>query len=376
MKVLHLISGGDTGGAKTHVISLVKGLGQYVDVKIICFINDAFYREAMAAGLDIEVFEQKKRYDMSVISKLKEEIKSEEYDIIHCHGARANFIAFFLKGKVDVPFITTVHSDYKLDFKDNPYKRIVYTTLNSTSLKKFDYYIAISSNFKKMLVDRGFDEDKIFTVYNGIDLKSELDYVSKEEFLNRYNINGDGKTIVGIMARLDAVKDHETFIKAAYNVLKKREDVLFLIAGVGNDEERLKSMVRDLGISEQVHFLGYVIDHYSFFNAIDINVLTSVSESFPYVILEGSRLKKTIISTNVGGIGDLVENGYNGWLIDVGDSVQLANRIISFLDDNNSIKVLGENLYKTVEDNFSSDKMAQNHVKIYEKIIENRRKPV
>ena len=68
MKVLHLISGGDTGGAKTHVISLVKGLGEYVDAKIICFIEDAFYIEAKEAGLNIEVYKQKKRYDMSVIS--------------------------------------------------------------------------------------------------------------------------------------------------------------------------------------------------------------------------------------------------------------------------------------------------------------------
>ena len=315
MKILHLISGGDTGGAKTHVISLVKGLDEYVDTKIICFIEDTFYKEAMEAGLNIEVFEQKKRYDMSVVSKLENEIKKEDYDIIHCHGARANFIAAFLRKKVNKPFITTIHSDYKLDFKDNPYKKIVYTAINSCSLKKFDYYIAISSNFKNMLVDRGFNKDKIFTVYNGIDLEGNIKYCSKEEFLSRYNIDGEGKTVIGIMARLDAVKDHETFLNAAYGVLQERKDVIFLIAGTGNDEKRLKSMVEDLGISENVFFLGYVVDQYSFFNAIDINVLTSISESFPYVILEGARLKKTIISTEVGGVGDLIKNGYNGWQI-------------------------------------------------------------
>ena len=373
MKVLHLISGGDTGGAKTHVVSLVKGLGEYVNAKIICFIEDAFYKEAKEAGLNIEVYKQMKRYDMSIISKLKKEIIQEGYDIIHCHGARANFIAMFLKGKVEVPFITTVHSDYKLDFKDNPYKKIVYTTINSIALKKFDYYIAISSNFKRMLVERGFNEDKIFTVYNGIDLDGEIDYVSREEFLNRYNINGENKTIVGIMARLDLVKDHETFIKAAYRVLQERKDVLFLIGGTGNDEERLKSMVEKMGISNNVHFLGWIDDQYSFFNAIDINVLTSVSESFPYVILEGARLKKTIISTDVGGISDLIKNGYNGWLIEVGDSEALAKYINSFLEDKSRIKLLGDNLYKTVEDGFSADKMALSHFQIYEKIIESRR---
>lgn len=60
MKILHLISGGDTGGAKTHIISLAKELNKLVEIKIICFIEDAFYYEALDAGINIEVFEQKK----------------------------------------------------------------------------------------------------------------------------------------------------------------------------------------------------------------------------------------------------------------------------------------------------------------------------
>ncbi|MSS42512.1 glycosyltransferase family 4 protein [Anaerosalibacter bizertensis] len=373
MKVLHLISGGDTGGAKTHIINLLTELDKIMDVKIICFLKGDFFHDLKAKGINIEVFKQKKRYDMSIVSQLREEIEREDYDIIHCHGARANFIAMFLKTKVKGPFITTIHSDYKLDFKDNPYKNIVYTAINTISLKKFDYYIAISTNFKQMLVERGFDSNSIFTIYNGIDLETDLNYISKEKFLERYNINAKGKTIVGIAARLDLVKDHDTFIEGAYKVLQKRKDIIFLIAGDGSEKERLVSKAQDLNISEYVYFLGFIKDPYSFFNAIDINILTSVSESFPYVILEGARFKKTIISTDVGGISDLIRNGHNGFLIDVGDSEALAKNINFLLDNKSSIKILGENLYENVKDNFSSQKMALDHFKVYKKIIETRR---
>ena len=88
----------------------------------------------------------------------------------------------FLKHKINKPIITTIHSDYRLDFKDNFYKRVVYTAINSIALRKLDYYIAISNSFRQMLVERGFREDKIFTVYNGIDMEGEMDYVSREEF--------------------------------------------------------------------------------------------------------------------------------------------------------------------------------------------------
>ena len=83
IKVLHLISGGDTGGAKTHIFSLMKGLKNLVDARIICFIKDSFYDEAKDLGYNIKVFPQKSRADMSVVKKLREEIDREKFDIIH-----------------------------------------------------------------------------------------------------------------------------------------------------------------------------------------------------------------------------------------------------------------------------------------------------
>ena len=374
MKVLHLISGGDTGGAKTHIISLLKGLNKLIDADVICFLEDTFYEDAKAAGINIKVFKQKSRSDMSVVNRLVEEIEKENYDIIHCHGARANFIAMFLKRKVKLPLITTIHSDYKLDFKDNIYKKFVFTTLNTIALKIFDYYIAISDTFKGMLVERGFKKDEIFVAYNGIDLDVPPEFEGKDKFLKAYNIDYEDKMIVGIVARLDLVKDHETFIKAAKIVLKKNKNILFLIAGDGNEEQRLRDIVAEFKIEDNVHFLGFVKKPYSFFNSIDVNVLTSVSESFPYVILEGARMKKTVISTKVGGVSKLIQDDNNGYLIPIGDENALAEKIEILYSNKEKIKTMGQNLYQVVANNFSSDSMAQQHVKIYKEIADKWRK--
>lgn len=374
MKVLHLISGGDTGGAKTHIIALLKGLNKLIDANVICFLEDTFYEDAKEAGINIKVFKQKSRSDMSVVKRLVDEIDKESYDIIHCHGARANFIAMFLKRKVKRPLVTTIHSDYKLDFKDNVYKKFVFTTLNTIALKIFDSYIAISDTFKEMLVQRGFKKDKIYVAYNGIDLDVIPELETKEEFLKNFNIDHEGKIIVGIVGRLDLVKDHETFIKAANIVLKKNKNILFLIAGDGNEEQRLKEIVKEFKIEKDVRFLGFVKKPYSFFNAIDVNVLSSVSESFPYVILEGARMKRTVISTQVGGVSKLIKDDYNGFLIPVGDENALAEKINILYNDPEKIRIMGENLYKDVEANFSSDSMAEQHVKIYKEITHKWRK--
>lgn len=370
MKVLHLISGGDTGGAKTHIISLIKGLDKIIEPKVICFMDGDFYQDTKKAGIDIEVYNQKNRFDLSVVKKLVDLIKNKNYDIVHCHGARANFIGMFLKNKINIPMITTIHSDYKLDFKDNFYKNIVFTTLNTIALKKFNYYIGISDEFKDMLISRGFKKEKIYTAYNGIDFNEDIHFVSKKEFLDRYNIDNGDKTIVGILARLDQVKDHSTFIKAANLVLKDNKDIIFLIAGDGFEKDKLKAMVKEFKIEDNVYFLNYVKDPYSFFNAIDINVLTSVSESFPYVILEGAKMKKTIISTKVGGLDALIDDGYNGYLIDIGNEVQLKDKLNLLIHNKDKIKTMGDKLYRDVKENFSSDSMAKRHVEIYREIIE------
>lgn len=369
MKVLHIISGGDTGGAKTHIISLLRGLNGLVDARVVCFIQDTFYEDAKKAGINIDVYKQKSRSDMSVVERLADDIKNDGYDMVHCHGARANFVAMFLKRRINKPMITTIHSDYKLDFKDNFYKRLVYTSLNTLALKAFNYYIAISDSFKDMLKNRGFKEESIFVAYNGIDFEGLPEVKTKEEFLSQYNIDHKGRPIVGIVARLDAVKDHETFIKAANSVIKSNKDIIFLIAGEGNDEKRLKAMVSSLGLNDNIFFLGYVKDTDSFYNAIDINVLTSISESFPYVILEGARMKKTIITTNVGGIKNLIRDGENGYLIKVGDYEALAQRIISLTKDSSLLNSLGQQLFEDVNNNYSSSAMGKRHLEIYNEIL-------
>ncbi len=368
MKVLHLISGGDTGGAKTHIINLLCGLKDKVEVKLVCFIDGPFAEDLKKHGIDVEVIEQRSRFDFSVVNKLKDLIESENYEIVHSHGARANLISYFLKKKVKAKFITTVHSDYLLDFKDNFYKNIVFTNLNKFALKRFDNYIAVSDSFKDMLVSRGFDKDKIFTIYNGIFLQDRA-IKDKENYLKEKNIAYKDKFIVGILARLDKVKDHETFLRAAREVLDKDKSVIFLIAGDGQDKEHLLSLSKELALESNVYFLGNETHPYDFLNAIDINVLCSLSESFPYVIMEGGSLKKATIASKVGGIPKIILDGETGKLFEKQDYKSLAVHILDLKNNDDERKKLGENLYSRIIDNFTHIKMAEKHVDIYKKIV-------
>jgi len=369
MKVLHLISGGDKGGAKTSVFALLLALNEEIDVTIACFTEGVFYREIQDMSINSVLFKQKHRNDLSIITRLAKYIRQGGYDIIHAHGARANFISMLLKPFVRVPIITTVHSDYKLDFTDNLYKKIFYTSLNAIALRTLDYYIGVSEKFREMLIERGFDASRVFSVYNTIDFEREIPYCSKDEFLARFDVDSEGKKLVGIVGRFDYVKGHDIFLKAAAEVLKKRDDVLFLMAGEGFEEPNLRTQAEKLGISNKIVFTGFVSDIFSFINAIDINVCASRSESFPYMLLEGALMKKPTVSTDVGGISDMIENGVSGALVPEGDHEALATAIMHYMENEETGRGHGENLYAHAKENFSRESMKRKSIEIYKTVL-------
>ena len=372
MKVLHLISGGDKGGAKTSVFALLLALNEDIDVTIACFTEGVFYQEIQEMPIHSVLFKQKHRNDLSIITRLSRYIKEGNYDIIHAHGARANFISMLLKPFIKVPIITTVHSDYKLDFTENLYKKIFYTSLNVIALRTIDYYIGVSESFREMLIERGFDGNRVFSVYNTIDFSRELSYCSKYEFLGRYNIDHEGKTLVGIIGRFDYVKGHDIFLRAVAKVLKQRDDVLFLMAGEGSEEPTLRALATELGIADKVIFTGFVTDIFSFINAIDINVCASRSESFPYMLLEGALMKKPTVSTDVGGISDMIIDGC-GTLVAESNYSALAEAILAYINDPALGKTHGEALYNHAKANFSRESMKRKSIDIYKSVLRTER---
>jgi glycosyltransferase involved in cell wall biosynthesis len=369
IKVLHLISGGDIGGAKTHVLSLVNELSKSIPVKVICFMEGDFYEEGKAMGLDIEVFSQKRRYDLSVVAKLEALIRKEGYSIIHSHGARANFITRFLKGKVHIPCITTVHSDFMQDFKGNLYKHLIYTTLNIFALKAFDYYIAISDDFNKMLQERGFQKDRIFSVYNGIDFNEPIKCMDKIDFLKQKGLEAIADSVlVGMAARLHPVKGHKVLLEAAALALKEYPNMHFLLAGDGDEKENLIELAKKLDILDHVHFLGHIYP-YDVYNSVDINVITSYTESFPYALLEGAKMHKASIASAVGGIPVLIKDDETGRLFDPGNSEDLANKLLDLANHEEKRRKLAEGLYEHAREHFSLEALAAQILEIYKKII-------
>ena len=127
MKVIHLISGGDTGGAKTHVHMLLRNLTSHIDVTMVCFMDGPFAQEARELGIPTVIFPSNNIF--RTLRELKQFILDGGYDLIHCHGARGNMMGAFLRRSTGLPTVSTVHSYYRVFFLVRPMEKYTFGIL-------------------------------------------------------------------------------------------------------------------------------------------------------------------------------------------------------------------------------------------------------
>lgn len=368
MKVIHLISGGDSGGAKTHVHSLLQNLSQTIEVTMVCFMDGPFAQEARELGIPTVIFPG---HDLlRICRKLKQFICDGGYQIIHCHGARGNLMGALLRRSTGLPVVSTVHSDYRLDYLGRPIARLIYGTTNTLALRQLDYRIGVSDAMVDLLISRGFDPDKLFAIYNGLDFSPRPISMERDAFLRSVGLEADGTCVIaGIAARLNPVKDVATLIRGFAKAHAVCPHLRLLIAGDGEDREMLGNLTRELGVEQQVCFAGWISDTDSFYHAIDINTLTSLSETFPYALTEGARAGLPTIASRVGGVPYLIEDGVTGLLFDAGDADALSHHLIALARDPKLRSHLGKRLYQKANDDFSLQSTLQRQLTIYETIL-------
>lgn len=368
MKVIHLISGGDSGGAKTHVLSLLQNLSQTIEVTMVCFMEGPFAQEARELGIPTEVYPG--RNLLRTLRLLKKKIRSGGYDLIHCHGARGNLMGVLLRRSTGLPVVTTVHSDYRLDYLGRPFSRISYGTINTLALRLLDYRIGVSDAMVDLLISRGFDPDKLFALYNGIDFTLPPPAVPRLEYLRSMGLQADGDTVVvGIAARLNPVKDISTLIRGFAKAHEACPGLRLLIAGDGEERSMLEGLARELGVDREVAFAGWISDTNTFYQSIDINTLTSLSETFPYALTEGARASLPTVSTRVGGVPYFIDHGINGFLFEPGDADALARHLTALAQDPVLRMHLGERLRQKGVAEYSLESTIERQLDIYRTVL-------
>ena len=367
MRILHMISGGDVGGAKTHVHTLLAGLTKTEDVLLACFMEGPFAREARELGIPTQVFTGSVP---AVVRRLQTLIREKDFEILHCHGSRANLVGSLLKKRTGLPTITTVHSDPRRDYMGRPLAALTYGNINQSALRKMDFWIGVSQPTVDMLHERGFDPNRTFVISNGVPFDLGEPAQDRETFLRSLGIEpAPGLTVFGIAARINPVKDMGTLIRAFARTVAACPTARLVIAGDGEQRKQMEALADQLCPAGTVAFAGWVADTHSFYSAIDVNMLTSLSEGFPYALPEGASRRCATIASNVGGIPNLVEHEVNGLLFTPRDVDTLADYMLRLARDPGLVRTYGARIYETALEKYSVEATVARQKEIYAAVL-------
>ena len=367
MKILHIAGGGDRGGAKTHILALCSRLKEEHQLKLLSMRKGEFADDARKLGIDtMEIQSGLLLRDFRIA---KNAVREFAPDIVHCHGAKANTVGVYLKMTLGCTVITTVHSDYRLDYMHSFLRRQTFGRVNSAALRLVDYHVTVSDNFKKMLIQRGFCPNNILTIYNGLDFSTPTPDFDRAEYLRQCGLDyEEGDVVLGIAARLTPVKDIPTLLRAFAKAHGREPRLKLLIGGDGEDMEKLMNLAKELGVEQQACFCGWVTDIGKFFKACDIDVLCSISESFPYSILEGVKEHCAVITSDVGGMQKLIDHGQNGFIFQPGDVETFADYMVRLASDDALRHSFAEKLLEKASRIYSLEGMAARQSEIYRTI--------
>ena len=232
------------------------------------------------------------------------------------------------------------------------HRRVVFPLRTFSALKyaRMDRLVAVSNAIAEALTRDGLPTERISVIHDAIPTSTqEWEWLgvstptlapvddTRRHAARRALAESDrldqSKRWIGNLAALGPDKDHETLISAAAIVLEQRPNVLFLIAGRGPEEPRLRSIIVQLGLLDGVVLLGHREEPGAVLAALDLFVLSSRDEGLGSVLLEAAACGVATVATAVGGVPEVVHHGETGLLVPPGDAAALARSIITLLDD-------------------------------------------
>jgi glycosyltransferase involved in cell wall biosynthesis len=298
---------------------------------------------------------------------LKRFMSEKKISLILTYHESSDFYGLALSIICNIPVIS---SRRDMSFKTQPHHRLAYRLGG----RYFDSVIAVSNAVKEEVVKRRwFPEERMLTIYNGINTANYGNAHDGAALKRRLGIHPESP-VVGMVANVRKIKGYHYFLHAAGIIHKYNRNVQFLI--IGNDWTQpgftiteLKRYGEEIGVSQNLHFLGGREDVADLISLFDVAVLASLSEGFSNVILEYMASSKPVVATEVGGNPELVVHDETGLLVPPADAHALADAILSILEDKETALRFGIAGRKRVEDKFELGKMIREYEDLFERVI-------
>jgi glycosyltransferase involved in cell wall biosynthesis len=360
IKVAFLIRSLDCGGTERQVVALAKAIDKgSFEITIVSFYSGgSLEKELETSGVRLISLNKGGRWDLpGFLSRFARCLRLLRPDVIHGYLDIPNLLALsakFLSPSTQIIWGARA-SDINLRHYD--WLRRLSFRLERIFSRFADCIIVNSNAGRRYLLSKGFPARKLRVVFNGID--TELFQPGREARAKvRMELGvSEDMLLVGLVGRLDPIKDHYTFLRAASLLRKERRNLRFVCVGSGPESyaRKLYQLADQLSLNEEVIWIGTRSDMTALYNALDINVSTSESESFSNVIGEAMACAVPCVVTDVGDSALIV--GDTGIVVPPQDPEALRAGLISCLQGDRS--EMGKRARLRIQENWSVQRLAE-----------------
>lgn len=370
--VLFIIDSFEQGGSERQAMQLLRQLhaSGCCRVHLACLQNRGSLRaEADQLGIgEIHEYVLNSFYDLNFVRQLRRLvhfIKEKEIDVVHTHCFYTNI--FGMTGA----FLAGVRGRVTSKGETDGFRTPMQKRAERAAFRLSHRVIANCLVVQNQLIREGVSPSKIIQHYNGLDLErlNVRAGLRREDALSEFGLPSD-RRYISIVANLrNPVKDHPMFLRAAARVRASVPDAGFLIAGEGELMESLRERAAQLGIHDDVCFIGRCDSVADLLFASDVGVLSSKAEGFANAILEYMAAGLPVVATDVGGAREAIADGETGYVVASGDDERMAERIIELLNKPERARAMGERGRLIVAEKFSCDRHLQNTLELYDELL-------
>jgi glycosyltransferase involved in cell wall biosynthesis len=350
--------GRDFRGGQEQALLLASGLlARGHALEFIAVRDSLLARRARHAGISTHgVSSQWRR--VSAARVVRRLVRERRVDVVHAsepHGLTSAWLALAHR---TVPVVVS---------------RRVELPLSSDSLSMARYRAAASivpvSNFvRESVLVSGFPPERVETIFVGVEVPPRISQKQKDAARARFSIP-DGSVCLGNVAVFVPEKGHVLLLRALAELRAQFPQLVLLLAGDGAEKADLESLARELGIQEMVRFLGFVPDVENVYAATDLFVFPSHQEPLACAMLSAMAKALPVVAFARGGNPEAIQDGINGLLVSELESHALATAIARLLTNLPEAQRLGEAARETVIARFSGDRMVEDTLRLYEKLV-------
>jgi glycosyltransferase involved in cell wall biosynthesis len=374
--VLELRSVRGTGGGPEKTILLgAEQANQARFAVTICYVRDSrdevFGIDQRAFAMDLAYIEVRERhsFDRRIWRQLTALVQERQIDIVHSHDYKTDLIALLLARRTGVIPLATAHGWTGQTARE----RFAYYPADQWLLARFPRVIAVSSEIKLRLIERGAAPERVVVLLNAIDPDQFRRSEMQRPLMRTALGYGDGDIVIGAVGRLERQKRFDLLLDAFASLSPTHPRLRLAIAGDGSLRAELQSQALRLGIAQQCAWLGHRNDVADLHHAFDIFVQSSEYEGTPNAVLEAMAMETPLVATDVGGTRELASPDVHASLVPPQDAGRLASAIRAVIDDPASARTRAREARRRIESELSFAARTRALENIYQELISESR---